>query len=69
MINDKSYEEKWMHFTFYLQFNILLFKFCFLHNFRLHDTDAVVLALKGEIKNLEMTILELEQTNQVCIPV
>jgi hypothetical protein len=50
-------------------FYILLFIFCFLHNFRLHDTDAVVLALKGEVNNLEMTILELEQTNQVCIPV
>ncbi|XP_052104661.1 autophagy-related protein 16-1-like isoform X1 [Mytilus californianus] len=32
---------------------------------KLHDTDAVVLALKSEIKNLEMTIVELEQTNQM----
>ena len=32
---------------------------------KLHDTDAVVLALKGEVNNLEMTILELEQTNQM----
>lgn len=38
--------------------------YCFLF-YRLHDTDAVVLALKSEIKNLEMTIVELEQTNQV----
>lgn len=31
----------------------------------LHDKEAVVLALKSEIKNLENTIMELEQTNQM----
>lgn len=51
---------------------ILNIPFCSLSNIlflfsSLHDKDAVVLALKSEIKNLENTIMELEQTNQVCV--